>query len=168
MMKDRSTPMIGYVASGTGIVAAVIFLSLDRTILFCISVCVVALLYFTWWLLLFYARSGFSRRVSALRTSLLYSRTLEKKLEGKDSVDPIEKDDVDVLIARVLRQTTEDIPSWAVTDIDQINDLKNLVKENSDQLDPDAQPTWLCLISTLLLIGCPILFVLALIMRIGG
>lgn len=168
MVKDPGTPMIGHIVSGTGVVATVIFLSRGYSILFWISVSVVALLYITWWLLLCYARRGFSRRVSDLRTSLLNSRTLEKRLKGNHSIDPMEKDEVDVLIARLLRGTMEDIPGWAITEVYQINDLKGLVQENSDQVDPDAQPTWLFIISILLFIGCPILLLLALIMSIAG
>jgi hypothetical protein len=167
MLKNKATPMIGLIISGCGILASVVFLSLDHRILFWISLCVVALYYITGQLLLSCARRGFSKRVNALRTNLLHSRTLEKKLKGNNSTEPIEKDDVDVLIAQLLLGTTEDIPSWSITDIDQINDLKTIIQENPDRLDPDAQPTWLCLISTLLFIGCPILLVLALIMRIA-
>lgn len=167
-MQERYTPIIGRAVSGTGILAAVVFFSLNHSILFWLSVGVVTALYVAWWLSLLYARRGFARRVSDLRASLLYSRTLEKRLNGDHSADPVEKDDVDVLIARLLRGTLDDIPGWAITDVYQINDLKSLIQANSDQVDPDAQPTWLCLIVTLLLIGCPILLALALIMRIAG
>ena len=168
MMKERRTPIMGCAVFVTGILAAVVFFSLDNNILFWLSVGVVTALYVTWWLSLLYAKRGFARRVSDLRASLLYSRTLEKRLNGNHSADPIEKDDVDVLIARLLLGTLDKIPGWAITNVYQINDLKSLVQANSDQVDPDAQPTWLCLIGTLLLIGCPILLVLALIIKIAG
>ena len=166
-MMKKPTPMIGHVVSFSGVIASVIFFSLGRDILFWISGCMVVLLYITWVLLLFYAKHGFSERISDLRNSLLNSRTLEKRIKGNNSIDLIEQDDVDVLISGLLRETMEEIPSWAVTEIYQINDLKKLVQDSSDRVDPDAQPTWLCSVSILFFIGCPILFVLALIMSIA-
>jgi hypothetical protein len=166
MINEQYPRITGYILSGTGIFAALIFLSLGSYILFWLSISVISFLYITWWLLLKYSSYGFAKRVNELRASLIYSRTLEKRIEGDLSTDPIEKDDVDVFISQLLLGTMEEIPSWAITDIDQINDLKTIIQENPDRLDPDAQPTWLCFISTLFFIGCPILLVLALIMKI--
>lgn len=163
-VQKMSTGWIGRIMLGAGILATFVFFILNCKILFWFSVGIVAAAYVTSWLSCRCAKHGFTRRVVDLREKLLYSRTLEKKLQGDTSISPIEKDDVEVLIAKIFRGTLDDIPNWAICDIRQVNELKGLYQENQNCLDPDAQPTWLCLIGTILLIGCPILLVIALIM----
>ena len=163
-VQKLSTGWIGRIMLGAGVLATLVFFILNCKILFWFSMGIVAAAYFTSWLLCCCARHGFTKRVIDLKEKLLYSRTLEKKLQGDTSISPIEEDDVDVLIAKIFRGTLDEIPSWAICDIRQVNELKGLYQKYPDRLDPNAQPTWLCLIGTILLIGCPILLVIALIM----
>jgi hypothetical protein len=162
--------MVGRIMLGAGILAALLSFSMDCHLLFWLSVAVVAGYYLTSWFLLCCARRGFAKRLTGLREALLYSRTLEKRLQNNHSVDVIERDDVDVLIAKVLRGWTapKDIPGWAICDIHQINELQGLCQGDTRGLDPDAQPTWLCVVGTLFLVGCPVLFVLAFVRKVAG
>ena len=162
--------MVGRIMLGAGILAVLLFGSMGSWLLFCLSAGIAAIAGVTSWLSVWYARHGFAKRVADLRESLLYSRTLEKRLHNDHSVDLIERDDVEVLIAKVLRGRTEpgDLPGWAICDIHQIDEVKGLCQGNLRAIDPDAQPAWLCVVGTLFLAGCPVLLVIACLMKMVG
>jgi hypothetical protein len=158
--------MIGRIMLGAGILAVVLFLRIGSWPLVSISGIAVTGAYVTSRISLACARRGFSKRVADLREALLYSRTLEKRLRKDDSIDPVERDDVEILISQVLCGRLERIPSWAICDVQLIEDLRHLRQAYPDRCDPDAQPTWLCLIGTSALVGCAILFGVAVVMSI--
>jgi hypothetical protein len=157
---------MSHAAPAAGIAASGVFLANGRMVYFWVSVGIVVSHYAVAWLCLLHAKQGFARRVSQLRNDLLHSRTLGKRLAGDNSVSAIEADDVDLLIARLCSGVMDEIPSWALTDIGRIDEVKCLLEAYPDRVDPDAQPTWLCLTGTVLLLACPVLLVIALVMWI--
>lgn len=162
--------MVGRVVLASGILAILLFLWIGSRLLFWLSLVVVAGHCLCSWSLLQCARRGFARRLVGLRDALLYSRTLEKKLQNDQSVDAIERDDVDILIDKAFRGCIgpKDVPGWALCDIQQITEFQDLCCGETRGLDPDAQPTWLCLVDTPLMVGCPMLLAAALIMKVTG
>ncbi|MBL7186591.1 MAG: hypothetical protein ISS70_09715 [Phycisphaerae bacterium] len=125
-----------------------------------------ALVFLTFWLLLIYAKRGYAGRLNQLRKNLLRMRTIEKRAGGDDSVDPIERDDVDVLIAHIHRKTLDEfpVPAWAILCLREIEEYQELY-ESSPGVDPQSQPTWLVLLNILFLLACLILLVMALAMH---
>ena len=152
-----------------GIVSTILFWRMENTTLFWMAVTCVALVFVTFWLLLGYAKRGYDSRLQQLRHDLLLQRTLEKRLAGEDSVDPIERDDVDVLIARIHRNTLDEfpIPAWAILCRDEINEYKQLY-QSSPGVDPQSQPMWLILLNNLFLLACPVLLAVAIVLHFKG
>ena len=148
-----------------GIVSAILFWSIQNSTLFWIAIGCLAGLFITFWLLLICAKRGYNNRLNKLRENLLRMRTIEKRSNGDYSVDPIEKDDVDVLIARIHRKTFDDfpVPSWAILCLNEIEEYQ-ILYESSPGVDPQSQPTWLLLLNNLLLFACLILLVASVIM----
>lgn len=149
-----------------GMASAVLFWRVQNTALFGAAVVCVVLVFFTFWLLLVCAKHGYDTRLQRLRHNLLRQRTIEKRLNGDSSADAIERDDVDVLIAHVHRKTLDEypIPPWAILCRDEINEYRQLY-ESSPGVDPESQPMWLILVNNLLLLACPILFVIAVLLH---
>lgn len=147
-----------------GVVSAVLFWKMRNTTLFWASVGCLAMVFFTSWLLLIYAKRGYYNRLNRLRQNLLSQRTLEKRIGGDDSVNPIEKDDVDVLTARIRRKTLDEfpIPAWAILCLREIEEYQKLY-ESSPGADPQSQPTWLVFLNDLFLLACIILLVMAVV-----
>lgn len=149
-----------------GIVSAILFWRMENTTLFWAAVTCVALVFVTFWLLLVHAKRGYDSRLQQLRDDLLLQRTLEKP---DDSADPIERDDVDVLIAHIHRKTLDEfpIPAWAILCRDEIMEYKQLY-ESSPGVDPQSQPMWLILLNNLFLLACPILLAVAIVLHFKG
>ena len=145
-----------------GVASAILFWKSRNTTFFWVAIGCLALVFITFWLLLIYAKHGYKDRLNKLRESLLSWRTLEKRVGGEYSVDPIEKDDVDVLIARIHRRTLDKVPAWAICCFGEINEYQKLY-ESSPGVDPQSQPTWLLLLNNLFLLACPILLVAAIV-----
>jgi len=148
--------VIGKLAPAFGVLGAIILYAKGHPWWFGFSlVCIVSSVAASWWLAAA-ARKRYALRIARLRGRLLYSRTLEKRLEGNSAVDPIEKDDVDVLVGRILRRTLDTVPSWAICDIREINDVRAMVESCPNGLDPDAQALWLTIVYAVVLLGCVI------------
>ena len=140
--------------------------SYGRGSLLWVAASCLALVFLTFWLLLIYAKRGYAGRLNQLRKNLLRMRTIEKRAGGDDSVDPIERDDVDVLIAHIHRKTLDEfpVPAWAILCLREIEEYQELY-ESSPGVDPQSQPTWLVLLNILFLLACLILLVMALAMH---
>lgn len=150
-----------------GIVSAILFWNMQNTTLFWVAVTCLALVIITFWSLLMFAKHGYNSRLSQLRQNLIRMRTIEKRAGGDYSVDAIEKDDVDVLIAHIHRKTFDEfpVPDWAILCLNKIEEYQNLY-ETSPSVDPQSQPVWLLLLNNLFLLACLILLVVAVVLQL--
>ena len=149
-----------------GVVSAILFWKMRNTTLFWMAVSCLAMVFINFWLLLMYAKRGYDGRLSQLRENLLRMRSIEKRAGGDYSVDSIERDDVDVLIAHIHRKTFDEfpVPGWAVLCLNEIEEYQKLY-ESSPGVDPQSQPTWLVLLNNIFLLACVILLVIAVVIH---
>jgi len=149
-----------------GVVSAILFWKMRNTTLFWVAVSCLAMVFINFWLLLMYAKRGYDGRLRQLRKNLLRMRTIEKRAGGDDSVDPIERDDVDVLIAHIHRTTFDKfpVPAWAMLCLGEIEEYQKLY-ESSPGVDPQLQPTWLVFLNNVFLLACVILLVIAVVIH---
>lgn len=157
--------MIGRIAIAASIVAAFLLWGTAHQWLFWTALADSVVIYLTFRALLLCAAKGYRERVNQLRDALYRSRTLGLDAPNTAQQEVLARDDVDVLVSRILRGSLEKLPSWAVTDYPAIQQFAEFLRANPDRLDPDAQPTWLCAVNLIAMLAAFVLLATAAVMR---